>query len=80
MPDRFGVPVVTTLVYFLHLYTRLRVRPAPGIPCALFFEGHDDAGPGHNSCRGNAMCVLAGCLTFKSRNLPRLRGFIRWTP
>jgi len=52
MPDRFGVPVVTTLVYFLHLYTRLRVRPAPGIPCALFFEGHDDAGPGHNSCRG----------------------------
>jgi hypothetical protein len=35
VPDRFGVPVVTTLVCFFCLHTRLRVRRAPGIPCAL---------------------------------------------
>jgi hypothetical protein len=35
MPERFGEPVVTTLVCFFHLRTRLRVRRAPGIPCAL---------------------------------------------
>jgi hypothetical protein len=35
MPDRFGEPVVTTLVCFLYLHARLRVREAPGIPCAL---------------------------------------------
>ena len=35
MPGETGVTVVTMLVYFFHLYTRLRVHRAPGIPCAL---------------------------------------------
>jgi hypothetical protein len=35
MPVVFGVPVVTMLVCFLHLRTRLWVHRAPGIPCAL---------------------------------------------
>src|SRR5258708_29598997 len=35
MPGRSGVTVVTMLVYFFHLYARLRVHQAPGIPCAL---------------------------------------------
>jgi hypothetical protein len=35
MPGRSGVTVVTMLVYFFHLYARLRVHRAPGIPCAL---------------------------------------------
>src|SRR5579871_47189 len=39
MPDRFGEPVVTLLVRFFHLRARLRVRQAPGIPCALFRGG-----------------------------------------
>jgi len=38
MPDRFGLPVATTLVCFFHLHARPRVlAEAPGIPCALFF-------------------------------------------
>ena len=37
--DRSASPVVTTLVCFFHLQTRLRVRLAPGIPCALFVGG-----------------------------------------
>src|SRR5712672_3204087 len=36
MPGRSGVTVVTMLVYFFHLYARLRVHRAPGIPCALY--------------------------------------------
>jgi hypothetical protein len=32
---------VTTLVCFFILHTRLRVRHAPGFPCALSFEGKD---------------------------------------
>jgi hypothetical protein len=32
-------PVVSTLVCFLPLHTRPRVRPAPGIPCALVSLG-----------------------------------------
>ena len=36
MPEMFGLPVVTMLVCFHSSHTRLRVRPAPGIPCALF--------------------------------------------
>ena len=39
MPDRFDVPVVTTLVWFSHFHARLRVQSAPGIPCALFLRG-----------------------------------------
>jgi len=35
MPECFGVPVVTLLVCFLFLHTRLRVGKTPGIPCAL---------------------------------------------
>jgi hypothetical protein len=35
MPGRSGVTVVTMLVYFFHLYARLRAHRAPGIPCAL---------------------------------------------
>src|ERR1700748_1867712 len=36
----FGQPVVTTCSYAAYpfLRARLRVRPAPGIPCALFFK------------------------------------------
>jgi hypothetical protein len=33
--DCFGTPVVTTLVWFFHFHARLRVRRAPGFPCAL---------------------------------------------
>src|SRR5260221_14255121 len=36
MPGVSGVTVVTTLVCFFHLHTRLRVHRAPGIPCALY--------------------------------------------
>jgi hypothetical protein len=39
MPGRSGVTVVTMLVYFFHLYARLRVHRAPGIPCALCLSG-----------------------------------------
>jgi hypothetical protein len=35
MPDCSGEPVVTMLVCFFILHARLRVRRAPGIPCAL---------------------------------------------
>src|ERR1700730_1995967 len=41
-----GEPVVTTLVFFLHLHARLRVHRAPGIPHALDFRGE---GSLHNS-------------------------------
>ena len=41
-------PVVTTLVCFSLSHTRLRVRSAPGFPCALCgSEGQRD-GPGEN--------------------------------
>ena len=33
-----GGPVVTTLVCFLHLHTRLRVQRASGFPCALCYR------------------------------------------
>ena len=35
MPGVSGVTVVTTLVCFFTLHTRLRAHRAPGIPCAL---------------------------------------------
>ena len=35
------------LVCFLPLHTRLRVRPASGIPCALFFGADVEASLGH---------------------------------
>ena len=35
--DELAEPVVTTLVCFFILQTRLRVRSAPGFPCALCF-------------------------------------------
>ena len=54
MPDRFGVPVVTMLVCFLDLRTRLWVQRAPGIPCALCFgAGHGDAKTRARMRRGN---------------------------
>ena len=31
---------VTTLVCFFYLRTRLRVHRTPGVPCALYPEGH----------------------------------------
>ena len=46
MPDRFGSPVVTMLVCFFHLHARLRVRRAPGIPCALCYPRVTLAKPG----------------------------------
>ena len=37
-----GVTVVTMLVCFTyHLHARLRAHRAPGIPCALCFEGRE---------------------------------------
>jgi hypothetical protein len=38
MPGETGVTVVTMLVCFLILHTRLRAHRAPGIPCALLFS------------------------------------------
>jgi hypothetical protein len=38
MPGDPGVTVVTMLVCFLILHTRLRAHRAPGIPCALLFS------------------------------------------
>jgi hypothetical protein len=35
------VTVVTTLVCFFILHARLRAQRAPGIPCALWFEGKE---------------------------------------
>jgi len=48
MPGCCGVPVVTTLVCFFVLQTRLWVRRAPGIPCALRLDPRDigSASPG----------------------------------
>jgi hypothetical protein len=69
MPVDFGVPVVTTLVCFLHLRTRLWVQRAPGIPCALFswrtLPLHQ---PGHDTRRGTAgLCpaLFGRCLTIE---------------
>jgi hypothetical protein len=39
MPDYIGEPVVTNSCVYLHLHARLWVRRAPGIPCALCFDG-----------------------------------------
>src|SRR5258708_37695854 len=41
MPGRSGVTVVTTLVCFFISHARLRVHRAPGIPCALRFQGRE---------------------------------------
>jgi hypothetical protein len=57
VPDCFGEPVVTTCscAFYPFLHARLRVRPAPGIPCALCFsEGHRTTYPDAKSRRGNA--------------------------
>ena len=55
VPSDFGVPVVTTLVCFFVLQTRLWVRRAPGIPCALSsMRDEVVAKPGRKSRRGNA--------------------------
>jgi hypothetical protein len=54
MPDRFGEPVVTTLVCFFNSHTRLRARQAPGIPCALcILRDTDFTQLGRVSRRGN---------------------------
>jgi hypothetical protein len=48
MPWCCGVSVVTTLVCFPPTHTRLRVRRAPGFPCALFLSRDmHDAQLGH---------------------------------
>jgi hypothetical protein len=39
MPGETGVTVVTTLVCSFNSHTRLRAHRAPGIPCALDWEG-----------------------------------------
>jgi hypothetical protein len=51
------------LVRFFVLRARLRVRPAPGIPCALYFEGTDGNITRAKTRRENA----SGCLTVESR-------------
>jgi hypothetical protein len=38
VPDRFGQPVATMPEWFFIFHPGLRVRPAPGIPCALCFD------------------------------------------
>jgi hypothetical protein len=63
VPDRFGFTCSDyARLPVLFLQTRLRVRPAPGIPCALAFQGPaNDASPGRFSRRGNAgMRLRAG--------------------
>jgi hypothetical protein len=55
------------LVCFFHSHTRLRVRLAPGIPCALIIRGTIlPAGLGHDQCRGNAETCVLCCLTSQS--------------
>jgi hypothetical protein len=44
MPDVSGVTVVTMLVCFFILRTRLRAQRAPGIPCALLRGGTNVSG------------------------------------
>ena len=41
MSGETDVTVVTTLVCFFLLHARLRAQRAPGIPCALGFEGKE---------------------------------------
>jgi hypothetical protein len=60
MPGCLGEPVVTTLVCFFISHTRLRVRRATGIPCALLFEGREFISLGRLSRRGKVeVCVIA---------------------
>jgi hypothetical protein len=55
-------PVVTALMCFSHSHMGLWVRPAPGIPCALFliFRGQADASLGRTR-RGNAKVCPRHC-------------------
>jgi hypothetical protein len=71
MPECFGLPVVTMLVCFDFSHARLRVRPAPGIPCALRFsrEGmkrkpRADRQRDRDVVPIRHACGIARCLTF----------------
>jgi hypothetical protein len=59
-------------------HTSLRVRPAPGIPCALCFQrDENEAKPGRKSRRGNAEAWLFENQIRRRRVRiisPRLRG------
>src|SRR2546422_6813203 len=62
-----GVTVVTTLVCSLHLsHARLRVRRAPGIPCALVFPGRTFLQNSGRSCREIAETYPLGCFKIES--------------
>jgi hypothetical protein len=52
--DCFGEPVVTCSCAFFILHARLRVRRAPGIPCALCFSRDTLISNSGESCRENA--------------------------
>ena len=55
---RLAEPVVTMLVCFFHLQTRLRVRSAPGFPCALFIgEGATEMQPRAKPAAGTRACI-----------------------
>jgi hypothetical protein len=56
MPECFGVPVVTMLVCFHLLHTRLRVRlERPAFPApSVFLRVTNLRQPGHDLCCGNA--------------------------
>src|SRR5581483_12445736 len=65
----------TMLVCFFILQTRLRVRRAPGIPCALFLEGRHSSKLGHGSCRGNVVVCLLRCRASRKRGTQYSIGF-----
>ena len=65
VPDVSALPVVTMLVCFFTLHARLRVRPAPGISCALrFLRDIDDASPGRERAAGMNKRVLLSRIDF----------------
>src|SRR5690242_11011159 len=78
VPDRFGEPVVTkglcAPLPFPH--TRLRVRRAPGIPCALTFPGDTIRKTTGETRRGNAQArsfLTSPWPTHRSEGGSRLR-------
>jgi hypothetical protein len=61
MPDVPAGPVVTAACFFVA--GGPWVRPAPGIPCALFsFEGHEQTHHPDISCRGKVEACLKSSL------------------
>src|ERR1700722_2969521 len=72
MSGETDVTVVTTLVCFFHLHARLRAQRAPGIPCALCFEGRNYWQTSDASRRENAKLYPRHCEERKRRSNPLL--------